>query len=261
MLLVHLHILSTGCYAGWKVSLVENRCILRNSTSVLFQDTSPSKGSLKHTLQSLGCPVDLGTLEKVMAKSLALPVAQGIWCMGSWDWMDHMGCSAVLLLMLLFIADRWHIKAFECCISFSVGRFWWGVSVGGLNPNLLLLHQDPGAKPCLAEGGVYLHSQEPTRANQKINSVSAVGFIYKHFFLFLQHLGQVSNSLFFLWFIFWSLFLPRKLNGWARVWYYLPLAVENVKGMPWQMPLLSCFIGKSISCQSHTNWWCILPGK
>lgn len=42
----------------------------------------------------------------------------------------------------------------------------------------------------------------------------------------MQPLGQVSKSLFFLEFRFWSLFLPRKLNGWAGVWYYLPLAVE-----------------------------------
>lgn len=157
--------------------------------------------------------------------------------------------SALLLLMLLFTADGWHIKAFRRSISFSPWRFCRRCLLEGSDPNLLL-HWDPGAKPCPSRAWDVIAQTGADKGNSKINSHLAAWCTYKHCF-FLPRLGQVSNSLFFLGFIFWSLFLPRKLNVWARVWYYLPLAVENVTGMSWQMSPLSCFIGRSISCQSH----------
>lgn len=87
--------------------------------------------------------------------------------------MDHMGCSASLLLMLLFIAIGDTLKLSNT-VSYSQCGYLLGVSAGELNPNLLLFHQNPGAKPCPSRGWSVIAQTRTIKGKSKINPVPAV---------------------------------------------------------------------------------------
>lgn len=81
--------------------------------------------------------------------------------------MDLMGCSALLLLMFLFIVNRKYIKALECSVVLTA-EILMEVSLEGLKPTSLLCStRTLGPSLALAEDGVSLYGQELTRANQR----------------------------------------------------------------------------------------------